>query len=378
MSFFAILDAQEFAERSNFEVERLHLNLWSLAAVGIHRRMFFLDVGINIRASRHDVKQITVALPFDTREPESLHEKVLDRKLASLIFDRQIEVHGDQIRYGTTVLNTLEAATHTAEKVETFTQRGFSVWNIPLTKPVPARKSAYIRVRFPISDTGRTWRWTRSRLRRDGAIFDFRISDIRSSRKVPGASELLGRIRPIRSVAAFVMAPLWLHTVTLNPEPRYIRLLEGKVWADYLDRAPELSQRSRLIVYYWRSPGDGPVDAENPMRAFANFQVRGNTVAVRTVALAAVVFVALAWLLYGLPIRTEIIDAIRGLWEGLIKFLLPGGLGVALTATIMLAGVATVVQLFGWWKIIRKWSRDRFHDFEDRLFRILRDVGPRD
>lgn len=378
MSFFAVLDAENFDERSNFEVQRLHLNLWSLAAVGVHRRMFVLDVGMNITATRKQVSEITLALPFDTQRPESLHDKVLDRKLAGLIFDRQISFNGEQVRYGKTTLNALEAATKTAEKSAAYTDRGFSLWTIPLTRPIRPGKSAYVRIRFPIIDTGRTWRWTKSRLMRNGALFDFRISDIRSSKKIDGGSQLLDRIRPINSVAAFVMAPVWLRGTTLHPEPRYIRLLEGKVWADYLNRSPELSQRSRLVVYYWKNAEDGPVTAENPMRVFAQFRIQSRPSALRAALVAGVVFALGAWLLFGIPVRPEILTWISDVWNGFVDFLLPDGFPVALTAAIAIALIAVAVQIFGWTSSIRRWVRDKFHAFEEWLFHFLRHAGPRD
>jgi len=378
MSFFAILDAENFDERSNFEVQRLHLNLWSLAAVGVHRRMFVLDVGMNITASRKQVTQVTLALPFDTQQPESLHDKVLDRKLAGLIFDRQISFNGEQVRYGKTTLNALEAATKTAEKSANYIDQGFSLWTVPLTRPIRPGKSAYVRIRFPITDTGRTWRWTKSRLMRNGALFDFRISDIRSSKKINGGSQLLDRIRPINSVAAFVMAPVWLRGTTLHPEPRYIRLLEGKVWADYLNRSPELSQRSRLIVYYWKNAEDGPVTVENPMRVFAQFRIQSRPSALRTALVAGVVLALGAWLLFGIPVRPEILTWVSDVWNGFVGFLLPDGFPVALTAAIVIALIAVTVQILGWTSSIRRWVREKFHAFEEWLFHFLRHAGPRD
>lgn len=379
MSFFSVLDASKAADRTDFEVKKLHLNLWSLAALGIHRRMFVLDVGLLIEAKTKNVGQITLALPFDTLAPSSLHSKVLDRKLAGLIFDREVSFDGDKVTYGSTTFSALEAMTQMATKVDAFTQRGFSLWDIPLTKEIQKGDSAYIRVRFPISGIGRTWQWTKSRLVRNGAIFDFRISDIRSSQKVAGGSQLIDRIRPIRSVAAFVMAPIWLHAATLHPEPAYIRLLEGNVWSDYLERSPELSRRSRLVVYYWREEPDPgkPITTQNPMRAFAQFRVTARSSAIRTALIASPVLAFVVWGLFGVPVRAEIVQWWNETWAAITGFIAPNGVAI-ISVAVGIAVIAAILRLVGWSKSIGRWVKTRFHDFEQWLFHFLRDVGPRD
>lgn len=379
MSFFSVLDAAKASDRTGFEVNKVHLNLWSLAALGVHRRMFILDVGLLIEAKKKDVGQITLALPFDTLPPTSLHDKVLDRKLAGLIFDREVSFDGDKVRYDTTEFVALEATTKMATKVDAFTQRGFSLWDIPLTKDIKKGESAYVRIRFPISGTGRTWQWTKSRLIRNGAIFDFRISDIRSSKKVHSGSQLIDRIRPIHSVATFVMAPIWLHANTLHPKPEYIRLLEGNVWSDYLERSPELSRKSRLVVYYWKSatkPGK-PISTQNPVRAFAQFRVTTRPSAVRTALIATPILAFVAWALFGIPVRPEIIQWWNDVWGAVAGFIAPNGVAIVSIAVII-ALVGAFLRLVGWWKSIVRWTTEKFHGFEQWLFHFLRDVGPRD
>lgn len=375
MSFFAVLDPEDFDQRSGFEVSRLHLNLWSLAALGIHRRMFVFDVGMNITAGPEKVTKISLALPFDTLEPRSLFDKVLDRRTAELIFDNRITSIGEEsLEYAGVTLHPIEAVTQSAKKVDAYSSRGFSLWDIQLMKPIQPEQSGYVRVRFPVVGTGRTWQWTRSRFMRTGAIFDFRISDIRGSAKVEGGSQLIDRIRPVTSVAAFVMAPIWLHGRTLHPEARYIRLLEGNVWANYLDRSPELSRRSRLVVYYWKhADPQKPVTIQHPMRAFAEFKIDARRSGLPAAVFGSFVTALIFWALFGLQARPDIARFVSEAWTNTIAAL-PWLFGI----TAGLGVVVLVLELAGFARKVVQFIRERFHAFEVWLFHFLRDVGPRD
>ncbi|KRC51874.1 hypothetical protein ASE16_02045 [Leifsonia sp. Root227] len=257
MSFFAVLDGVEPDDRTDFTVTRLHLNLWCLAAIGFRRRTFVFDVGVEVTAGTTKVDKLVVALPFDTYRVESLSKKVLNLTTAAVIFDTVIDSISESqstISYDDRTLHVTSVATKKAERDAQYSKPGlFTLFHLPLTEPIEPGETSYIRVRFPIVGTGTAWQWTRSHLRKTAAILDFRISDLRSSELLEGGSELIRRVRPIQSVAAFIMAPSWLHGRTIHPEPRYIRLLEARVWAQYLNRAPERLRRSRLVVYYWKN-----------------------------------------------------------------------------------------------------------------------------
>lgn len=378
MSFFAVLDNERTNDRTGFAVTRLHLNLWSLAALGVHRRMFVLDVGMVIKANRQPVEKLTIALPFDTLEPSSLHDKVRNPKLAELIFDGVVTNLTDKsLTYGDSRIYPLEINARAATRVAHYTAPGFSLWDIPLTRAIPRGKEAYVRLRFPIAGTGRTWQWTRAVVRRSGAILDFRINDIRASAQIPGGAELIDRMRPIDSVAAFVMAPVWLHGRTLHPEPRYIRLLEGRVWADYLDRAPEILRRSRLVVYYWRNDksDDGKlrqVTVDKPMRAFAEFKIDAGRSWVPTAVLSALLSVILAWVFFPLGPRQEFVDAVQATGRFVTEF------SVYIWLAVGLSVFAWIARFYKWGMAAFNWVRNVFHRAEATFFRALRTAGPRD
>ncbi|KRC61171.1 hypothetical protein ASE14_09590 [Agromyces sp. Root81] len=437
MTFFAVLDAADLEQRTGFEVTRLHLNLWSLAAIGVHRRMFVFDVGIRIKATQEPVSKISLALPFDTLEPESLFDKVMDPRIAALIFDSQITAINDStLDYENGPFKVIDVRAKAATRADEYTSPGFSLWDVPLAARIEPGQEAYVRLRFPVSSTGRTWQWTKTRLKRTGAVLDFRISDLRSSKKVPGGTELIDRVRPIESIAAFVMAPIWLHGRTTHPDPRYIRLLEGRVWADYLDRAPELSRRSRLVVYYWRfksangaatAPAEAVVTSETtetvsatestsatnnertsssttttkrvttngppalsepdqptrdpyagwvtinkPTRIFTDFKIDTRPWALPTAILAALLTVGLSWFLFDLTPRAELIDIATGFGTWLLS-LVP-----YISFAVLVTAIGYVLEWTGALQSAARWVRDTYHRFEGWLFRLIRVIGPRD
>jgi hypothetical protein len=438
VTFFAVLDSAGVDERTEFEVTRLHLNLWSLAAIGLHRRMFVFDVGVRIAATTRAVTGITLALPFDTLEPQSLFDKVMNPSVAELIFDANITaINANTLNYQSESFRVLDVRARGASRVKEYTSPGFSLWDIPLSGKIEPGEEAYIRLRFPVTGTGRTWQWTKTLMRRTGAVLDFRISDLRSSKKVPGGNELIDRVRPIKSVAAFVMAPIWMHGRTVHPEPRYIRLLEGRVWAEYLDRAPELSRRSRLVVYYWRfktesgrlgrtalvaaettetvtssdsetakgkehtkssttttsrvTTTSSPVLADMPSHPRIQLDQHDGWVTIEHPARMFADFKidtrawALPAALWGALLTAALVaylfdvdfrPNIVNWWNGLLNW--AGGVWPYLSGAVLLGLLGTVLDRVGILRSFFRWLAGTYSRFEALLFRLIRVFGPRD
>lgn len=167
MSFFAVLNSSADTVEKPFQVSRLHLNLWSLAAIGARRRMFLFDVGVEIHAdeSGDAVTEISLALPFDTLGPRSLIDKVQTPKIAGLIFDSKI-AHLEGGRIGINdqeALKPVDVRVREATRDRSYTAKGFTLWKLPLSTPIEPGSSGYVRLRFPVLSTGRTWQWTKTR-----------------------------------------------------------------------------------------------------------------------------------------------------------------------------------------------------------------------
>lgn len=275
MSFLAVLRPE--GDAPAFTVPLCHVNLWSLGALG-WRRTMILDVGLTIQAADKQVTSVTVALPVGTGDRvEDLASKVLDTDVAGLIFDKEVTKPGPAvICFDEAPTNVLRVKTTASEQAAAHRSRDFSVWTLQLATPVEPGQDGYLRVRFAVTGSGRSWQWERSYLARVGALVDLRVCDVRGTATVAGGDELRGRILPIGRVHIFIMVPSWLHQRSASPPPKYVRVLESSVWAGYLGRAPEIRSRSKLVVYYWREGLANPAGTPplNPAPASAALGAR--------------------------------------------------------------------------------------------------------
>lgn len=347
MTLLAVLDVAELRERSHFSVADFHVNLWSLGAFGGKRRSFVLDVGARIHAADRPVSHLTLAIPFGTTELECLHDKVTNPKTAGLIFNAEVSVDKSDIVFDGEVLQIHAVSSVNSKKVDALSDNFFSLWNLELAKPIPAGSIGYFRVRFPVTGAGKTWQWQRQRLFRSGATVDLRVSDGRSAALIADGAQLLDRVRPIGRVFAFVMVPAWMHIRSVSPVPHYIRLLEGKLWKDYLGRDPEWRPRSRLVVYYWKSErhtaADGEhilIDKNKPFQIFGDFGIDSHPSRIATVLASALVSILGLGLVYAIPLQPWVLGAIDWVTKSWIDFFTG-----AWTVTNPINGVIVVVGL---------------------------------
>jgi hypothetical protein len=361
VSFFAVLDSAPAGDvnATSFAVEEFHINLWCMDALGFRRRKFVVDVGIRIKADTKPVTSISLALPFGTDSVEDLQEKVLTRETASLIFDTDVVSTGnDEITIADQPLKIM-GLKRDFKKQDTYSSGEFSVWDLPLISAIQPGKTAYVRVRFPILNTGRVWQWQRRHLVSTGATLDLRISDQRSTQMVTGGHELASRIRPLGKVAAFVMVPSWLHGRTVNPAPSYIRLLEANVWKSYLGRKPEWRRRNRLVVYYWKNERKAdpsslgsmipvPVTKDDPMRVFGDFIAGPSPSRIPTIIATSLLVAVALGAAFVLPVQPWLINLGQFLTHIFIEYLnLIIGTGVV---GLLAWAISTI-------KTIREWLR---------------------
>jgi hypothetical protein len=391
VSFLAVLRPDD--PQAVFDVPLCHVNLWSLGAVG-PRRTLVLDIGLTVRAREHAVTSVTVALPVGTGDKvEDLASKVLDTEIAGLIFDKEVTKPAPaEIRFADRPTRVVRIRTTTSKQAEANRSKDFSVWTLELATPIDPGTSAYLRARFSVTGSGRTWQWQRSYLARTGAIVDFRICDVRGTATVAGGDELRGRIMPIGRAHVFVMVPAWLHQRATSPAPKYVRLLEGSVWAGYLGRAPEIRNRSKLVVYYWRHGQENPpetppadadapppppappvtvqhrlralvqrpaepvpalaagsprpgraVSTDEPLRVFLELDRQPDPAGPIALLKTAAVLLVLALLLFDLPVRQNTEDAARWAWDVVTS--VPGWLGITTVAAVVAFLLARNLQV---------------------------------
>lgn len=286
MGFFAIL--REDGEPS-CRVRQLDINLWCLPRL-FGRHQFFCDIGIRLAQEQPDVTLGRLALAMPFRTDGTLWEDLSDRlltypKTAGLVFGEQTQVDGATLRFADGTDFTL--ARLEREKCSLDMARStkfFSLWHLTLRRPVRPGGDVYLRTRFNITDLGRTWLWQRAILLQNGALVDIRVTDLRESVIVPQGDDYPDRVVKIDELNCFVIAPASYVLGRASPELRYSRILEGRVWEPYLDRATDLLRRRKISVNFWR---EVDVSSDNEFRGFLTLARSSSATNWSTVLLAA-------------------------------------------------------------------------------------------
>jgi len=272
MGFFAVVREQD----QPFEVELCHLNLWSLS--GLFRRAFFWDVGLQLKADDNkSLSKFSLALPFSTESGgmKDLSDSLKSPEVSELIFGTSVSISGSEIRYtkedGTfdLVLGQISETDSDREKKRSGTT--FSYWNLTLAEPIPVGERRYIRIRFEVYNLGRTWIWKPFKR---GAIIDLRVADLRETISLQPWNDLKSRIIPIADLYLFVVAPSWLQHASSSPSLKYMRLLEGRVWENYLGRKTDFFRLEKMVIYYWRK---GSVKVPEDSREVSGFKKKIQT-----------------------------------------------------------------------------------------------------
>lgn len=266
MGFFALM---RDPAGPNFQVVDCHLNLWCLKGLFGPTLLWDMGLAISFTEQGGTLDKFQVALPFGTVEGglQDLHESMRDQTTCELIFGTPVKVAGDIINYGWDPLQLLPIDLSKTAMEKGSSNKGFSVWNIALSRSMAPNTKGYIRCRFEITSLGRAWNWKRWGTSRYGALVDLRFYDIREAWNVKNRLALKDRMQSIRRLYLFVVAPAYLQRRATNPDLHYTRILEGKPWVKYLGRAPSLKRSEKLTIYQWRSGGN-VIDATNPFRVF--------------------------------------------------------------------------------------------------------------
>ncbi len=86
---------------------------------------------------------------------------------------------------------------------------------------------------------------------------------------------LLSRVVQIEELFLFVIVPSEFQLLSAFPPLKYMRLLEGRDWESYLDRAIAfVFPNAKMVIYQWRSEKGIAIEPNNPFRGFLEF-VRG-------------------------------------------------------------------------------------------------------
>jgi hypothetical protein len=318
-----------------------HINLWCLGGI-LGRTNFYWDVGLRIRGTdQKEIARISLALPFatDADSVRDLHDQLVDNKTAELVFGNPVSISGSVPNYdGSPVeLGRIESPRLITQK----SGQTHSLWEIGLAPPLKNSSELYIRLRFVLKGCGRTWVWKRSLWRKNGALLDLRVSDVREGVALSDWASLRMRIVPVDKLNLFVIAPAYLQARSISPELRYMRLLENSAWENYLGRIPN-SSGERLIIYHWRSKDETKVDVNRPFLAFLDltrdygFVRFGNHVRASLIVVAVILLVE------------ALVPQAKELWEKSIPIILANKVPSVVTAATVLTFICGVFDRWRW------------------------------
>jgi hypothetical protein len=368
MGFFAVVRHPEAPE---FSIETCHINLWSLP--GLFRQLFYWDVGLHIRATDGKISKIQLALPFGTEDGSlsDLHDQVCDPKVAQLIFGKPVrtdQAHGKIIierSDGDLEWDVMSIAQAKCERVVALSSSTFSFWTIELSTPIEVGNAAYVRVRFDVSNIGRTWIWKRSFLGSSGAIVDLRIADVRESWRIERMSEYQTRIVNINRLFLFLIAPASLQYRATSPGLHDLRLHEGRVWENYLQRKTDFGRKGKYVIYQWRNDKDAPISQMDAFRAFIDLSFEYGIPPFRQCLITAFTVTGML-ALYALCNQIFQIHHqwFISTWAKTVSSL--GGIVGGLTlVTLSTLGI----KYFNKWKAAREFWKKHFPKVEKRIFR---------
>ena len=341
MAFFAIIKDHD----DSFEVLQCHINIWCLGGIFGHSN-FVWDVGLRLKGTTDKkVTKIYVAFPFgtDSNTIEDLHDRLIHQHTAELVFGGPVKIDGDQITYDErpVALGRIDSSKRVEEKCGS----DYSFWEIAISPPLAKDKELYFRIRLKIARCGSTWVWKRSLGRKNGALVDLRVSDVREAVAVGSWGAFRDRIVPIDKLNLLVIAPDFLQMRAVSPVLRYMRLLESRAWEYYLGQSPNILDRRRLIIYHWRSEKGAPVDVKNPFLAFLDLSRDYGFIRPANHVRSAILIVILAAIGYGYGMALA-----RDAWTWASQFAQQNKLVSVLTG----AGVITfLLGVLKSWPVIR-------------------------
>lgn len=350
------------------EASRVHINLWCLPGLFPGKKLFFFDVGVEIKAKATPVRSIQLLLPFRVEEGEwpdrssvaqDLFEHVASADTSELIFGGPVnhisDASGHILKIGDypDELPVMRVNSSSIKRVEDYqTRADSSLYEIALDREIASGQSAYIRVRWRVFGASPLWRWKRSS---GGARVDLRICDVRDSPFAKIDRHLRSRLLDIREANIFLMASPQLQLVARSPEFKYLRTLEPRAWTKYLHGAYHRGPVRGLLVYYWRYSSTTvpaatamparPINADEPFRVFLDFnRVTSNAWWAQILRIIIAVMVSL--LLIRL-VQNTAIDQLR-LTD------------IKVRTILQVLGVGTALSVLAAIEKVRLWTADRF------------------
>jgi hypothetical protein len=373
MGFFAVAHAHRgdaYNERTgeDFVVEKLDINIWCLPGL-LGRFIILCDVGMRIRAVT-GTSQVDVAIPFPTLPGNliDLHERLGDPATASLVFGEPVTDNSNGSLEPTSDYALLAPiSVDLSRLIDKLSSDSFSLWRVCFVDQLEPGEERYFRFRVRPTNFGRVFSWRRTFFRRVGALADIHVCDPREAALVPAGRRYDQAMVKVQDVGVYVVVIASMRTRKASPELLYQRILEGRKWERYLERATDLRRRERFVIHCWRDRRNTP--STEKFRAFLELGRRTEALGWSSILAVSVLTTTLVVLSdsEGRWSQSELGRFVSGLVNRAADLVasqlgLIVGLGIA-AIFVLVADVVTYAHPF------RNWIVKRCRQFEDFIYR---------
>jgi hypothetical protein len=344
-------------------VEKLDINIWLLPSV-VGTNTVYCDIGLKLKPDEsHTTAEnmsLSLGLPFLIDGPPQDLTKLFyssnstshNRTIANAVFGNSALPYGDKdTRYddgdGVIVFSSVKRVDE--KDILDSKEHVYSIVPIIVTNMAGVNEANYVRLRFRVRQSRRLWKWHRVSGRRKFSVSDMRVNEFRENPSVEGHPELASQALDIRAVHCLAIFSSKLRIAQINPQPRYIRVLERSIWETYLGRSASKRGGEIFVITYWRQtldPKEDPtqfaVTADRPFRAYLDVERRVLQFGWQTLLVATLT----ALMLIGLQLEEHflITDQVNLLfpwnWIGIFGF------SAWLNVFFVLTGIASLLGLW--------------------------------
>lgn len=277
----ALLGVYEDKGNRDFSaLKAIHFNLWivekripevlkdAICLNGLNFYKYFADVGLRLEVKEEAVPEIGLQLPavgLLTSSFYDLEEEVLDEDTNDLIFGRKVESRNNTISFSREGAKICDTVHGIAKIVETDHPSRFRAVLKSAIIGDGKPTTAYIRFRYQIPQKNDIISPIGWGFAKKGFTFDLRLNDYREVVEYRGKNKIQDMMNG-EEANIFVIHPANYSIVSQSPEPHYVRLLEPKVWENYLDSCKPFKIKQKFITTQW---GAKEFNHEAPVKVFA-------------------------------------------------------------------------------------------------------------
>jgi hypothetical protein len=343
------------------------------------RRVVYCDLGIKVRVEHTGPKNgdngtlhFQLGLPFTVQEqPEDLTSLFYGegaKAMANMVFGNVADApkssaNGNVYDDGEDLITFTETDPDNSKLNPALKSDPYCIYQVRSKRPVVAGEICYFRLRFKVSDPGRTWSWQKIGMRRSFAITDLRVNEFREIPPIASPPDFQRIALNIDRINCFFVASSKFKAGRISPAPRYVRVLERTSWEKYLKRKLTLSKNEVFVITYWRKDGDSALEQDSSeqktqFRAFLELERRRPTAARFALIASAISIVGFLLLTPTMNFQTTF-----G-WSIIlnVQALLPGILGAGFLA----AAVRFLPMLLKSWK----WFLQKILAFEAHRYKL--------